>query len=62
MSRVTLYRIEQGEPSVAMGAYMSAIAALGRIASAVQSRDLIDLAMLNPPRKLLAEVHASPCK
>jgi transcriptional regulator with XRE-family HTH domain len=29
MSRVTLYRIEQGEPSVAMGAYMSAIAALG---------------------------------
>lgn len=29
MSRVTLYRIEQGHPSVAMGAYLSAIAALG---------------------------------
>jgi transcriptional regulator with XRE-family HTH domain len=29
MSRVTLYRIEQGEPSVAMGAYLSAITALG---------------------------------
>ncbi len=29
MSRVTLYRIEQGEPSVTMGAYLSALAALG---------------------------------
>lgn len=29
MSRVTLHRIERGEPSVTMGAYMSAIAALG---------------------------------
>jgi hypothetical protein len=29
MSRVTLHRIERGKPSVAMGAYMSAIAALG---------------------------------
>lgn len=29
MSRVTLYRIEKGEPSVTMGAYCSAIAALG---------------------------------
>jgi transcriptional regulator with XRE-family HTH domain len=29
MSRVTFYRIEQGEPSVAMGAYLSASAALG---------------------------------
>ncbi|MHB8878998.1 MAG: helix-turn-helix domain-containing protein [Myxococcaceae bacterium] len=29
MSRVTLYRIERGEPSVAMGAYLNAIAALG---------------------------------
>lgn len=29
LSRVTLYRIEQGEPSVAMGAYISAISALG---------------------------------
>lgn len=29
MSRVTLYRIERGEPSVTMGAYLSAIAAVG---------------------------------
>ena len=29
MSRVTLHRIERGEPSVTMGAYMSATAALG---------------------------------
>lgn len=29
MSRVTLHRIERGEPSVTMGAYMSAIAVIG---------------------------------
>jgi transcriptional regulator with XRE-family HTH domain len=29
ISRVTLYRIEKGEPSVTMGAYMAACAALG---------------------------------
>lgn len=29
MSRVTLHRIERGEPSVAMGAYVSAASALG---------------------------------
>lgn len=29
MSRVTLHRIEAGEPSVTMGAYLNAIAALG---------------------------------
>lgn len=29
MSRVTLHRIERGEPSVAMGAYLGAAAALG---------------------------------
>src|SRR4051812_32856929 len=29
MSRVTLHRIEQGEPSVTMGAYMNALAVLG---------------------------------
>lgn len=29
MSRVTLYRIEKGEPSVSMGAYFNAAAALG---------------------------------
>ena len=29
MSRVTLHRIEKGEPSVTMGAYLNAMAALG---------------------------------
>src|SRR5438045_27253 len=29
MSRVTLHRIERGEPSVTMGAYLSAVSALG---------------------------------
>ena len=29
MSRVTLHRIERGEPSVTMGAYLSAVAAVG---------------------------------
>ncbi|MFC4127982.1 helix-turn-helix domain-containing protein [Nocardia rhizosphaerae] len=29
VSRVTLYRIERGEPSVTMGAYLNAISALG---------------------------------
>lgn len=29
MSRVTLHRIERGEPSVTMGAYLSALSALG---------------------------------
>lgn len=29
MSRVTLHRIEKGEPSVAMGAYVSVVRALG---------------------------------
>lgn len=29
MSRVTLYRIEKGEPAVTMGAYLNALAALG---------------------------------
>ncbi len=29
MSRVTLHRIERGEPSVTMGAYLNAAAALG---------------------------------
>lgn len=29
MSRVTLHRVEKGEPSVTMGAYLSALSALG---------------------------------
>lgn len=38
MSRVTLYRVERGNPSVAMGAYMSAIAALGLDVDLADSR------------------------
>ena len=39
MSRVTLHRIEKGEPSVAMGAWCSAVAALGM---ALQARPASD--------------------
>lgn len=41
MSRMTLYRIERGEPSVTMGAYMNALDALGldvEVTTAVQAR------------------------
>lgn len=37
MSRMTLHRIEHGEPSVTMGAYMNAIAALGMNVEVVAS-------------------------
>jgi transcriptional regulator with XRE-family HTH domain len=39
MSRVTLYRIERGEPSVAMGAYIGAIGALGLELDVVDPHD-----------------------
>lgn len=39
MSRVTLHRIEKGEPSVTMGAWCNALAALGMV---VQARTVID--------------------
>ena len=39
MSRVTLHRIEKGEPSVTMGAWCSAMAALGMV---VQARSLTE--------------------
>ena len=38
MSRVTLYRIEHGEPAVTMGAYLNALAALG-----------LDFCIVTPP-------------
>jgi transcriptional regulator with XRE-family HTH domain len=41
MSRMTLYRIERGEPSVTMGAYMNALDALGLdvdVVTAAQAR------------------------
>ena len=40
MSRVTLHRIERGEPSVAMAAYFSATAALG-----------LELQVVSPPQR-----------
>lgn len=40
MSRVTLYRIEKGEASVAMGAYLNAIFALGLSLELVDKKNL----------------------
>ena len=39
MSRVTLHRIERGEPSVAMAAYMNAVAALGLELAIIDPQD-----------------------
>ena len=39
ISRVTLHRVERGEPSVAMASYMSAIAALGLELEIVNPQD-----------------------
>lgn len=44
ISRVTLHRIEKGEPSVAMGAYLNVMAALG-----------LQLLAANPPTSTNAE-------
>ncbi len=39
MSRVSVHRIEQGEPSVTMGAYLNVLAALGMTFSATAAGD-----------------------
>lgn len=41
MSRVTLHRIESGEPSVTMGAYLNAMAALGMNFDLIKPADLV---------------------
>jgi transcriptional regulator with XRE-family HTH domain len=59
MSRVTLHRIEKGEASVTMGAYLNAIAALGLdfgiIEDVDQGRPSNDLKGLIPARIKLAD-------
>lgn len=45
MSRVTLHRVEQGEPSVTMGAYLSALSAVG-LSLAVQEPDTVNASAL----------------
>lgn len=56
ISRITLYRIEKGEPSVAMGAYISAISALGLIidlADPTESdKKISESAKKNLPKKI----------
>lgn len=42
MSRVTLYRIEKGEPAVTMGAYVNAMAALGLNFGLVAPAELVE--------------------
>jgi transcriptional regulator with XRE-family HTH domain len=49
MSRVTLHRIEQGEASVSIGAWMNAVTALGL------RLDLIDPHSINKPASVLPE-------
>jgi transcriptional regulator with XRE-family HTH domain len=46
ISRVTLHRIERGEPTVAMGAWAAAAGALGLVL------DLIDTKAIEAPKKL----------
>lgn len=46
LSRMTLHRIERGEPSVTMGAYMNALAALGLDVDVIAPAGL---APANPP-------------
>lgn len=54
MSRVTLHRIERGEPSVTMGAYMSAAGALGLELGVIdpQARGSVSGAVAAPPARI----------
>ena len=55
ISRVTLYRIEHGEPSVTVGAYMNALAALG-LDLRVAPTDVAAEPITHPPLWLPARV------
>jgi len=50
MSRVTLHRIEKGEPSVTMGAWCNAMAALGMVVQARKQNDAQSSATQPPDR------------
>jgi transcriptional regulator with XRE-family HTH domain len=52
ISRVTLHRIERGEPSVTMGAYAAAIAALGLDLALVDPRTQPSVQKKSPPRRI----------
>jgi transcriptional regulator with XRE-family HTH domain len=56
ISRVTLYRIEHGEPSVTIGAYMNALAALGLDLRVVSSTDVAAKSVEHPPLWIPARV------
>lgn len=56
ISRVTLYRIEHGESSGTMGAYMNALAALGLDLRVVSSTDVAAGPIAHPPLWIPARV------
>lgn len=56
ISRVTLYRIEHGESSVTMGAYMNALAALGLDLRVVSSKNAATEPTAYPPLWIPARV------
>lgn len=56
ISRVTLYRIEHGEPSVTIGAYMTSLAALGLDLRVVTSTDVAAKSTEHPPLWIPARV------
>ena len=56
ISRVTLYRIEHGEPSVTIGAYLNALAALGLDLRVMAAKDAAAEPVAHPPLWLPARV------
>lgn len=56
ISRVTLHRIEHGEPSVTIGAYMNALAALGLDLRVMASTDVVAEPSNHPPLWIPARV------